>query len=207
MLVHHDGLLDDVAALAVGALADAEARQVEEHLVHCPHCQAEYRAARAGLDAVITATEAGGASLTEPRARALRSRVMAAARAARPIQNAGYSAVVARDALVPFGPGIEWAVVTERSLTMVYWVFNPPECGEIPPERHAVTQAGFVLEGAMEMHYGATRVMCRPGDFYTIAPGTVHAAVFAERTVLLDIYAPNHTEFERQYSESVERGR
>ena len=48
-----------------------------------------------------------------------------------------------------------------------------------------------------------TKVMCRPGDFYTIAPGTVHGAIFPERTVLLDIYAPNHAEFERRYRESA----
>ena len=202
MLAHDDALFDDVAALAVGALADAEARQVEEHLAHCALCQAEYRAVRAGLDVVLAAAGSGRA-LAESRADALRTRVMDAARAARPIQNAGYSAVVARDALVPYAPGIEWAVVAERSVTMVYWIFTPPQCGDVPPETHAVTQAGFVLEGVMEMDYGGTKVMCRPGDFYTIAPGTVHAAAFLERTVLLDVYAPNHMEFERQYSESI----
>nr|MDP9106144.1 cupin domain-containing protein [Candidatus Eremiobacteraeota bacterium] len=147
--------------------------------------------------------ESGGAMPAESRADALRTRVMAAARAARPDQNAGYSAVVAHDALVPYGPGIEWAVVADRSVTMVYWIFTPPQCGVIPPETHTITQAGFVLEGAMEMHYGGTKVVCRPGDFYTIAPGTVHGAAFLERTVLLDVYAPNNTEFERRYSESI----
>ncbi len=80
-------------------------------------------------------------------------------------------------------------------------MFTPPACGDVPPETHTVTQAGFVLEGLMEMNYRDTTVMCRPGDFYTIAPGTAHAARFHERTVLLDVYAPNHTEFERQYRE------
>ncbi|HEY6237135.1 MAG TPA: sigma factor-like helix-turn-helix DNA-binding protein [Candidatus Elarobacter sp.] len=41
-----DALLDDVAAFAVGALAGAEALQLEEHLAQCGVCQAEYRAAR-----------------------------------------------------------------------------------------------------------------------------------------------------------------
>jgi quercetin dioxygenase-like cupin family protein len=200
---HDDTLFDDVAALAVGALSDAEAVQLEAHLAQCPVCQAEYRAAREGFDVVLAATESGDL-LAESRAGALRARVMNAARAARAPANAGYSAVVARDALIPFAPGIEWAVVAERNVTMIYWVFTPPECGEVEPETHAVTQAGFVLEGAMEMHYGdGTKMMCRPGDFYTVAPGTVHGAVFPERTVLLDVYAPNHTDFERQYRESA----
>jgi quercetin dioxygenase-like cupin family protein len=203
MIAHDDARFDEVAALAVGALGDAEARQIEEHLAHCALCQAEYRTARAGLDVVLAAADSGGAMPAASRADALRTRVMAAARSARPIQNAGYSAVVARDALIPYAPGIEWAVVAERGVTMVYWIFTPPECGEVPPETHAFTQAGFVLEGAMEMHYGDTRVLCRPGDFYTIAPGTVHGAAFLERTVLLDIYAPNNAEFEHQYSASV----
>jgi len=202
-LRHDDDLFDDIAALAVGALPDADALQLEEHLARCTVCQAEYRAARGGLDVVLAATEFDGTLLPGARADALRSRVMTAARAARPIEHAGYSAVVARDALIPYAPGIEWAVVAERNVTMVYWIFTPPECGEIPPESHTVTQAGFVLEGAMEMHYGDTTVMCRPGDFYTIAPGTVHGAIFPERTVLVDIYAPNNTDFERQYRESA----
>ncbi len=204
MLPHDDSLFDDIAALAVGALSGAEALQLEEHLAHCAACQAEYRAARAGFDVVLTAAESGGPRLPEAQAEALRSRIMSAARAARPPANAGYSAVVARDALIPFAPGIQWAVVPERGVTMVYWVFTPPECGEVQPEVHAITQAGFVIEGAMEMHYGdGTTMMCRPGDFYTIAPGTVHGAVFPERTVLLDVYAPNHAEFERQYRETA----
>ena len=205
MIAHHDALLDDVAALAVGALAGAQATQLEEHLAQCETCQAEYRAARAGVDVVLAAAASGDALLPAARAKELRSRIMDAARAARPTQNAGYSAVVARDALIPYAPGIAWAVVAERGVTMVYWVFTPPECGAVPPEVHDVTQAGFVLEGMMEMHYGKTKVTCRPGDFYTIAPGTVHAALFRQRTVLLDIYAPNHTEFERQYRETAER--
>ena len=203
MLAHDDALFDDVAALAVGALADAEARQVEEHLAHCALCQRSTApCARASMSCSPPRAPAGAGRVSR---HALRTRVMDAARAARPIQNAGYSAVVARDALVPYAPGIEWAVVAERSVTMVYWIFTPPQCGEVPPETHAVTQAGFVLEGVMEMDYGGTKVMCRPGDFYTIAPGTVHAAAFLERTVLLDVYAPNHMEFERQYSESIAR--
>jgi quercetin dioxygenase-like cupin family protein len=204
---HDEALFDDVAALAVGALSDADALQLEAHLAQCTVCQAEYRAARAGFDVVLAATESG-TLLPEPRADALRRNVIAAARAARPPANAGYSAVVARDALMPYAPGIQWAVVAERSVTMVYWVFTPPECGDVPFEVHDVTQAGFVLEGAMEMHYGdGTKMMCRPGDFYTIAPGTVHAAAFPERTVLLDVYAPNHTGFEAQYRESIAQPR
>ena len=205
MIAHNDAFLDDVAALAVGALAGPEAARVEAHLAVCAVCQAEYRVAHAGVDVVLAAADSGYALLPSARAAALRGRIMDAARAARPTQNAGYSAVVARDALIPYAPGIAWAVVAERGVTMVYWVFTPPECGDAPPEVHHVTQAGFVLEGLMEMRYGDTTVICRPGDFYTIAPGTVHAAAFRERTVLLDIYAPNHAEFERQYQETAGR--
>jgi hypothetical protein len=32
-----------------------------------------------------------------------------------------------------------------------------------------------------------------------IAPGTLHGAEIHERTVLLDVYTPNHTKFEEKY--------
>jgi quercetin dioxygenase-like cupin family protein len=202
---HDDALYDDLAALAVGALSAAEAQALEEHLAACARCRAEYAAAREGFDVALAATESAGSRPSTSRAEALRDRVMASARAARAPAGKGYSAVVARDALIPFGPGIQWAVVPQQGITMIYWVFDPPECGELPPETHTQTQAGYVLEGEIDLHYydeGRTMAL-KQGAFYTIAPGTVHAATFPTRTVLLDTYAPNHTEFERRYREDA----
>ena len=202
---HDDALYDDLAALAVGALPAAEARPLEEHLAACERCRAEYAAAREGFDVALAATESAGSRPSTSRAQALRDRVMTSARAARAPVAGGYSAVVARDALIPYAPGIEWAVVAQQGITLIYWVFNPPECGELPPETHTQAQAGFVLEGAIDLHYHDEHrtLSLKQGAFYSVPPGTVHGASFPTRTVLLDTYAPNHTEFERRYREDA----
>jgi hypothetical protein len=207
MTRHDEALYDDVAALAVGALPDAEAGALEQHIAACAKCQAEYRAARAGFDVALVAAEAAGEMLPAPRAQALRARVLTAARAVRAPRASGYSAVVARDALIPYAPGIEWAVVEQQGITLIYWVFTPPACGEFPAESHEQTQSGFVVEGAMHMDFAGDRSsMDFPqGAFYTVSPGTVHAASFPTRTVLVDTYAPNHREYERAYREGAAR--
>lgn len=106
------------------------------------------------------------------------------------------------DAFVDFGPGIKWAVTRGEGMTLVQFVFQPPECGDIPEELHSLTQSGVVLEGSFSMHYGDGTVQrMRKQDVYMIAPGTVHGAEIHERTVLFDVYTPNHTEFEDLYLE------
>ncbi len=193
--------LDAIAALAVGALPAAESEAALAHLEGCPACRAEYRALASAVDIVAEASEAAGA-LPPARAMRLKDRIVRAALAARPAvpKGAGVARVVPLDELIRFAPGIEWAVVPAPGMTLVYWVFDPPACGDVPPERHAFTQAGFVLQGAVTLHDGdGTSRTMRTGDVYAISPGTTHGASFAERTVLFDVYAPGHAEYEALY--------
>jgi quercetin dioxygenase-like cupin family protein len=193
--------LDALAALAVGALPAAESGAALAHLESCPACRSEYRALASAVGIVAEATELRTA-LPPARSTRLKERIVRAALAARPAAPAGggVARVVPLDELIRFSPGIEWAVVPAPGMTLVYWVFNPPECGDVPPERHAFTQAGFVLQGAVTLHSGnGTSTTMRTGDLYAIAPGTTHGASFAERTVLFDVYAPKNAEYEALY--------
>ena len=152
---------------------------------------------------VAIAATAGPQTLSEANAARMKRSVLHAAVAARapePPARGSYGHAVPHDALLPFAPGISWAVTAAEGMTLVHWVFEPPECTSLPPEQHAQTQAGMVLAGTMVLHYGdGTAQTCRAGDVYAIAPNTTHGAEFLERTVLLDVYAPNRRDFETQY--------
>lgn len=124
----------------------------------------------------------------------LKERVMRAARAARAPKS------MPEDPFVDFRPGIRWAVTRGADVTLVQWIFEPPACGDLPDESHAFTQSGIVLEGSFSMLYGdGTRHRLSKQDVYSVPAGAVHGAEFHERTVLFDVYTPNHTEFEELY--------
>jgi anti-sigma-K factor RskA len=89
MTVHDDAFLDQLAVLALGALPEAEARALAEHVASCPQCRAEYASLRATADLVAFAAEPapGEPSSGEDAAR-LKERVMRAVRAATPAKPA-----------------------------------------------------------------------------------------------------------------------
>ncbi|MBC5809372.1 MAG: cupin domain-containing protein [Candidatus Eremiobacteraeota bacterium] len=102
--------------------------------------------------------------------------------------------------LVPCGPGAEWAVLPGDGQTLVYWVFEAPQCGDLPMHRHPETQSGYVLEGEMVLKYeDGTEQQLRTGDFYSIESGVAHGASVDRRVVLLDIYAPPRPDYEARY--------
>lgn len=73
-------------------------------------------------------------------------------------------------------------------------------CPDFPLEKHTQIQSGFVLEGAFTLLFAEGRtVPLQAGDPYTIAPGVLHGARFQTRTVLCEVYTPNHQEFEALY--------
>ena len=112
-----------------------------------------------------------------------------------------HAALVPREKLQPFAPGISWAVLPGDGMTLVYWVFEPPTCGDVPLHAHAVAQGGVVLEGSLHMRYvdGSTRTL-RAGDCYTVASREPHGVTFTERCVVLDVFAPNRLEYEERYA-------
>jgi quercetin dioxygenase-like cupin family protein len=200
---------DVLAALAVGALPAAAVEPALAHLAACPPCRAEYRSL-AGAVGVLTETVEAAGVLTAGASAQLKGRILRAALSARPAASsgAGVARVVPLEELVSFAPGIEWAVVPAPGMTLVYWVFDPPACGEVPAERHAFTQAGFVLQGAVTLHYGnGTAQTMHRGDIYSIDPGTTHGATFQERTILFDVYAPKNAQYEQLYAAMRSRHR
>ena len=112
------------------------------------------------------------------------------------------------DDLIDYAPGVKWAVVPAAGATMVYWSFDPPTCGDIPSEKHDITQVGVVLRGKMSMTFGdGSRAVYGPNEIYAIAPGIQHGADFHEKTILVDVYTPSHTEFEALYAKQRERAK
>jgi quercetin dioxygenase-like cupin family protein len=117
------------------------------------------------------------------------------------MMQAPHASIVPRDKLLPFAPGISWAVLPGDGMTLVYWVFEPPACGEVPLHEHAVAQGGVVLEGSIHMRYAdGSQQTLRVGDCYTVASNAPHGASFTERCVVLDIFAPNRREYEDRYA-------
>lgn len=115
-----------------------------------------------------------------------------------------HAVLPSREKLLPFAPGIQWAVLAGDGMTLVYWVFQPPACGEVPLHDHAVAQGGVVLEGSIHLRYAdGSRSTLRAGDCYTIRSRIPHGATFTERCVVLDVFAPNRVEYEERYAAGV----
>ena len=129
----------------------------------------------------------------------LKQRVLRAAQAARALVSAAAE-------FIDYAPGIRRAVTPGAGVTLVRWIFEAPLCGDVPPEVHAFSQSGVVLEGSFSLCYGdGSQQRCNRSDAYTIPAGTVHGAHFHERTALFDVYSPNHAEFEALYRRQTER--
>ncbi|MBV8748261.1 MAG: cupin domain-containing protein [Candidatus Eremiobacteraeota bacterium] len=112
-----------------------------------------------------------------------------------------YAALVAPERLAEFAPGISWSVLPGDGMTLVYWVFEPPHCGDVPLHQHAVAQGGVVLEGSVTMRYadGSERTL-RAGDVYTVGSNVPHGATFPERCVVVDVFTPNRVEYEERFA-------
>jgi quercetin dioxygenase-like cupin family protein len=111
------------------------------------------------------------------------------------------ASLVGPEKIVPFAPGISWAVLPGDGMTLVYWVFEPPACGEVPLHQHAASQGGVVLEGSIHLRDEQGRTMTlRAGDVYTLQSDAPHGATFTERCVVLDVFAPNRVEYEERYA-------
>ncbi len=80
MSLHDDGMLDDVAALALGVLPAMQAQAVAQHVRECADCQALYAELRPAANLLGYAAEASPAQ-DELAAARRKSRTMAAVRA------------------------------------------------------------------------------------------------------------------------------
>lgn len=102
---------------------------------------------------------------------------------------------------IPFAPGISWSVLAGDGMTLVYWVFEPPTCGDVPLHRHAIGQGGVVLEGSIHLHdENGVKMTLHPGDLYTLKGNAPHGATFTERCVVVDMFSPNRIEYEERYA-------
>ena len=197
---------EDFDDLALGITPQEEAAQLTGQLAARPELRGEYRENLDAVAIVARSAESTAHAFPDDRMEHLKARLMSAARDARQttIPDATYTSVVPHDKLIEFGPGTRWAVLPGQGLTTVYWVFDPPACGDLPLESHVNAQSGYVLDGDFTLLYknGSAQPL-HAGDHYTIAPGVLHGATFQSRTVLCDVYEPAKDDFELLYSEQL----
>jgi quercetin dioxygenase-like cupin family protein len=201
--VEHAAFREAAALEAMGVLPQAASDLLRAHLHECDACMNEYRGLRPVADLLGYEVEFDGMRSEPADPHGLKARVMRAARAARAPKADGAHAVRAVPVadLIEYAPGVKWAVVPADGATIVYWAFDPPECGHVPAESHYFTQLGVVVKGKMTMSFGdGTQQHYGPSELYAIAPGMVHGAHFTESTTLVEVYTPNHIEFEELFA-------
>jgi anti-sigma-K factor RskA len=127
MIVHDESLLDTIAVYALGALPQAEARSIAEHIGSCSACAREYAELRATADLVGFEAEILPDALDDLAARRLKSRVMISVRES--VRDAAPVAIVSkklstngavarsRTSWLPYGTAVAAALVAAVSLT------------------------------------------------------------------------------------------
>lgn len=88
-MIHDDTLLDSIAILALGALPQAEAKSLANHIAVCQTCSREYASLRETANAVGYASELRPGELDELASARLKSRVMRAVRGDLPVKASG----------------------------------------------------------------------------------------------------------------------
>jgi quercetin dioxygenase-like cupin family protein len=113
---------------------------------------------------------------------------------------ARYAAMFPKERVLPCAPGASWSVLPGDGVTLVYWAFEAPECGNLPMHRHPQSQAGYIIEGEMTMQYddGTERVL-KAGDFYSIPTNVKHGATIKDRVVIIDVYTPGRPDYEERF--------
>jgi anti-sigma-K factor RskA len=79
MMTHDDELHDQLAALALGVLTNAQAQAVRAHIATCESCQAEFRELRHVTDALAQSAEIPPAEMDPARSARMKSRILASA--------------------------------------------------------------------------------------------------------------------------------
>ncbi len=93
---------------------------------------------------------------------------------------------------------IDRKVILGERLMMVMYRFAADQ--RWPEEIHEAEQAGYVLQGKIELKLPAAgkTILLAPGDGYLIPPRVPHAWRVLERTVLVDIFSPPRQELIEQ---------
>ncbi len=197
---------DTIAALALGAAPDAEGPALVGQLVADKVLRTQYRGDLDAAGVIARSAEANGEDFSQERMERLKARLLSAAAGTKPVRGStgSYAAILPREKLIDFGPGLQWAVLPDQGRTTVYWIFEPPACGDLPLETHSHKQTGFVLEGDFTLLYagGGTQPL-HAGDHYAIEPGVLHGATFQSRTILCDVYEPSKDDFEKLYAQAL----
>jgi hypothetical protein len=79
-MTHDDELHDQLAALALGVLTNAEAKAVRVHLATCESCKAEFQELRAVTDAIALSAEIPAADMSAARSSRMKSRIFSSVR-------------------------------------------------------------------------------------------------------------------------------
>lgn len=191
-----------LAALAAGAADETEAAQLTGRLAAEEELREAFAGHRNAVEYLALSAIDDDAKPGAEQKRRMLARIVTEAASEKKALPPLYERLVPADCLLRFGPGIEWAVLSGKNMTTVFWIFTPPECGNLPLETHVHEQSGFVLEGSFTLlDAGGDHRFLKTGNHYAIASGAGHGAEFHERTILCDVYVPKHDEFERTYAQ------
>ena len=102
---------------------------------------------------------------------------------------------------------IDRKVVMGDRLMMVMYRFAPNQAW--PEEVHEAEQAGYILEGKIELTLSAQgkKVLLGAGDGYLIRSWSPHSWKVLEETVLIDIFSPPRLElFQKKFAPHAVEG-
>jgi hypothetical protein len=80
MMTHDDELHDQLAALALGVLTNAQAEAVRSHMATCEPCKVEFQEFRAVTDAIAQSAEIPAAEMSDARSARMKARIFASVR-------------------------------------------------------------------------------------------------------------------------------
>ncbi len=184
-MIHDDEFLDSVAVLALGALPEAEARTLAEHVATCESCRAEYMRLREAADFVGYAAESPTDERDEPAAGLLKARIMHEVRGDAPVSaaqgRAGFvTSTRPRTAWLAYGAAAAAAIVAmlvfaDDASQRHANVRSSARIADL--ERHAAAQSAQTNDATSRARALHTRIA------QIVAPGSKHFAVASGEVV------------------------
>ena len=91
-------------------------------------------------------------------------------------------------------PGIVRTVVSSGQGAMIVR-FELEKGAVLPGHSHPHEQMGLILAGALDLTIDGETRSLKAGDAYIAPPNSIHSAVAAERSIVLDVFAPPREDY------------
>lgn len=176
---HDESRLDSIAVLAVGALPEPEARELEAHMEHCPICQAEYAEMREAVDALALSAGASDAEFGGERCEIVKSRVMDVVR-----RDAARANPAAETNVVPMtarGPKKAWWIPAIAAAAVVLAAASTWNAATLRTETDSLARQVALLQAEVNTQ--------------ETAANESRATLALEQSRLADLLAPNAARF------------